>query len=397
MSRSIRDRAKQLLDDLGSLAGEQASAQAMRMSGWGADHARSDHAGQARMAVAAIHPKRMELELLERERCSPSTVRLRFARRDGRLPPFRPGQYISLAVLRDGVRTARPYSIASAPGDPLLEILVRDDPEGFVAPYLCHEVQPGWRTTSSGPAGRFFVEPLRDAERLVFVAGGSGITPFMSMLRHEQAQGWPRSITLIYGNRSPDDLPYGAELRSMARANPQLRLALVYSEAPAAKRVRRGFIDRGQILHAVAEPSEHSFFLCGPEPMLALVRAELAALGLPRRRVRSERFGPPGALTEQAGWPQGLSPGRGFQLTVEGGPTIPARAGEPLLVAMERAGLTPSHVCRTGGCGRCRVKLLAGEVFVPATVALRQSDREHGFVYACMAWPLGDCSVGGVP
>jgi ferredoxin-NADP reductase len=393
MSRSIRSRLRHFAEDLGQLAGEQARTQAMRLSDWGADHARTDWASQTRVAVAAIHPPFMELELQEVLQVSPSTRSLRFARRDGRLPPFRAGQHVSLAVQIDGVRTSRPYSISSPPDDALLELTLRDDSDGFVAPWL-YRRQPGWRTRASGPVGTFLHEPLRDSERLVFVAGGTGITPFVSMLRLAQAQGWPQPITLIYGNRSPDDVPFAAELRRMARKNPAFRVVFVYSDAPGARRVRHGFIDRALISAVVDDPGAHSFFLCGPEPMLVLVRAELEALGLPRRRVRSEDFGPPAAITAQAGWPADLSPTQAFELCCAEGERVPALAGEPLLVALERAGLAPRSTCRTGACGDCRVRLLKGRVLIPEGVSLRRSDREHGFVHACMAWPLEDCALG---
>ena len=393
MSRSIRSRVRHLVGDLGQLGGEQARAQAMRLSDWGADHARTDWAGQTRMAVAAIHPPFMELELQEVVQVSPSTRSLRFVRRDGRLPPFRAGQHVSLAVEIDGVCSSRPYSISSAPGDPLLELTLRDDPDGFVAPWL-YRREPGWRTRSSGPVGSFHHEPLRDSERLVFVAGGTGITPFVSMLREARAAGWPQPITLIYGNRGPGDVPFATELRRMARKNPAFRVVFVYSDAPGAKRVRHGFIDRALLADVVAELGAHSFFLCGPEPMLALVRAELEALGLPRRRVRSEDFGPPSAISAQPGWPADLSPAQAFTLETAAGQQVPAQAGEPLLVALERAGLAPRSTCRTGACGDCRVRLLSGRVFIPEGVALRQSDRVHGYVHACMAWPLEDCALG---
>ena len=395
MSRSPRQRAQHVLDDLGQLVAGQVRTHALRLTSWGADHARTDWAGQARSAVAAIHPPSMELKLVEVEQLSSTTRCLRFARRDGRVSPFRAGQHISLAVEVDGVRSSRPYSISSPPGAPLLEITLRDDLEGYVAPWL-YRAQPGWRTVSSGPTGSFFHEPLRDSDTLAFIAGGAGITPFMSMLRELQAQGWPRQVTLIYGNRSPDDVPFAAELRRMARKNPALRVVFVYSHAPDAKRVRKGFIDGAVIREVVPQLQAATLFLCGPEPMLKLARGALAELGVPRRRVRCEDFGPPSPITAQPGWPAGLSPEVVFEFTI-GAQRCPARAGEPLLVALERAGLAPASTCRTGACGDCRVRLVGGRVLVPEGVALRQSDREHGYVHACMAWPLEDCSIDRVP
>jgi ferredoxin len=98
-------------------------------------------------------------------------------------------------------------------------------------------------------------------------------------------------------------------------------------------------------------------------------------------------------VTREAGWPSDVSAGRVFQVTVRGGATFPAAAGEPLLNSLERNGFSvPSH-CRSGECGFCRMKILSGRVFPPDRTTVRESDRWVNYVHACLTYPLSDLEI----
>ena len=167
---------------------------ALRRPGQGFDHAIPQQT--TREIVEQLHPTRMRLQVTEIVEETPSTKTLRLERLDGPLPPFRPGQYVNVFADVDGVLTSRPYSISSAPRlgrgaerskadqeTRTLDLTIREKADGFVAPYLLNEVEVGDELESTGPAGSFYHEPLIDGEELVFLAGGSGITPFMSIIR----------------------------------------------------------------------------------------------------------------------------------------------------------------------------------------------------------------------
>jgi ferredoxin-NADP reductase len=163
--------------------------------------------------VSRLHPRRMRLRVTEIIQETPTTKTLRFERTDGPPPPFRPGQYVNLFVDVDGILTSRPYSISSPPptgeGSGTIDLTIRDKPGGFVAPYLLNQVQVGDELETTGPAGTFYHEPLIDGEDLVFLAGGSGITPFMSIIRDTLGKGEetsPLQIHLLYGSRVPEDV-----------------------------------------------------------------------------------------------------------------------------------------------------------------------------------------------
>jgi glycine betaine catabolism B len=365
--------------------------QALRRPGCGVDYTRDRHTVQN--IVSRLHPPRMRLQVSEIVAETPTSRTLRFRRLDGELPPFRPGQYVNLFVDVDGVPTSRPYSIASPPGQPFLEITVRDKPGGFVAPYLLHEIAVGDELESTGPAGHFYHEPLIDGDDLVFLAGGSGITPFMSIIR-DAIQGERRlRMHLIYGCRTPADVIYGDELALLAEANPNLVYTLVISEPPPDYEGLTGLLDAALIQSQVGDVEGKTFYLCGPNVMTDYCQTALRELGVPRHRIRRELYGPPADVTREPGWPAGLPADTLFAVQVEGHRTIRALAGEPLLNALERYELVVPSVCRSGECSACRIRLLSGRVYMPPHTGLREADRAHNYIHACASYPLTDLVI----
>ncbi len=372
---------------------------ALRRPGQGFDH--TEDRDTVQRIVSRIHPRRMRLRVIEILRETPTAKTFRLERTDGELPPFRPGQYINVFVDVDGVLTSRPYSIASPPLLPaekeraVLELTVRDKPGGFVAPYLLHEVQVGDEIETTGPTGGFYHEPLIDGDDLVFLAGGSGITPFRSIILDSIRRERRLVIHLLYGSRVPDDVIYGDELAELANDHASLCYTLVISEPPPAYEgdSRTGLLDAKLIRDEVGSAEGKTFYICGPNAMYDLVLAELEELGVPPHRIRRESYGPPADVTKAPGWPKGLPAGRVFNVQVAGKRTVRAPAGEPLLNSLERYGLLVPAVCRSGACSACRLRLVSGRVFMPSHTGLRESDRRHGYVHACVSYPLEDLRI----
>ncbi|MBM4371305.1 MAG: iron-sulfur cluster-binding domain-containing protein [Deltaproteobacteria bacterium] len=339
-----------------------------------------------------LHPDRMRLRVERILVESPSAMTLRTVRTDGPLPVFRAGQYVNLFVELQGVRTARPFSISSAPGSPWLDLTVREVQGGFVSPWLCREVPPGTEIESTGPQGSFHYEPLVDGDRLVFLAGGSGITPFMSMLRHCARTRWPFRVHLVYGSRDPRDVIFGRELAALSRAHPEFTWDLVVSEPPPRWRGRAGLLDAATLLATVGREGLDAsrVFVCGPPRMLETVRAALRDLGIPAHRQKWELFGTPDDITRSDLWPRRLGRDAEVEVTVEGHGSFRARASEPLLNSLERHGFALPSLCRSGECSLCRTRLKKGRVIVPAGVLLRQSDVWSGHIHPCASYPIED-------
>jgi ferredoxin-NADP reductase len=376
---------------------------ALRQPGQGFDYTQDKDTVQR--VVSRLHPRRMRLRVTEIIQETPTTKTFRCERTDGPPPPF--------------------YSISSPPqaggtegGRDTLELTVRDKPGGFVAPYLFNEVQVGDELETTGPAGNFYHEPLIDGEDLVFLAGGSGITPFMSIIRDALTRPsppyeggrrcppfnglrTPLKIYLLYGSRVPDDGIYGEELAELAANHPNFSYSLVISEPPPGYDGLIGFLDANLIREQVGDPSTGSgqalagktFYVCGPNVMVDFCLAALEELGVPPYKIRRELYGPPADVAQEPGWPEGLSADTIFDVEVVGQKTIRASAGEPLMNTLERYGFVVPAVCRSGECSACRVRLLSGRVFMPAHTGLRESDQQHGYIHACVSYPLEDLRI----
>ena len=346
-----------------------------------------------REVMTALHPGRITLKIEGIIDETKSARTLRLAPVGGGLPPFKPGQFINLFVNVRGIATSRPYSISSPPGKPYYEITVRRKSGGFVSHYLLDKVKEGDVLSASEPSGSFFHNPLIDTEVLVFLAGGSGITPFISFLRHGAEKRSPFDVHLVYGSRDPDDVLFCDELRELAAKNRNFRMDLVISEPPAGWMGLTGFLD-AKLISSLAGPAEgKTFFVAGPPEMHRLVDQTLKTLGVPRWRIRKEFYGPPDDVSREEGWP-GISPGEAFEVAEEKtGRAFRARAGEPLIVSLERAGIVLPAVCRAGQCSACRTRLIAGNVFVPANVLRRWADERAGYIHPCMSYPLSGLRI----
>ena len=199
----------------------------------------------------------------------------------------------------DGYQAQRSYSIASAPADARLELLVDQIPGGEVSPYLTEEVRTGDAFEIRGPIGGYFVWTASNGGPLLLVAGGSGIAPLASMLASRAATAVGLPTCVLYSVRSAQDLAFRQELDSWAKQDPALVVGLTLTrQAPPDWPGYRGRIS-AEMLRAVAFPPSQSplAYVCGPTAMVEVTAAALVMLGYPSARVRTERFGPSGDNT----------------------------------------------------------------------------------------------------
>jgi len=344
--------------------------------------------------ISLLHPNRITLRLSEIIDETPAVRTLRFVSPDGYLPPFLAGQYIALFLDVGGVRTSRPYSISSPPNQTgYYDITVRRVEGGRVSNYLLDEVGRGDIMETSGPSGHFYFNPVFHDRTLVCVAGGSGITPFMSMIRETVECGLSRTFYLLYGNQTLDEAIFHDELTRISERFENIRYVPVIEGPPHGYHGAIGLITGGLIREIVGDPGRKTYYLCGPRGMYDFCVPELQRLGIPPRKIRKEAYGPPANIWEDPGWPEEVRPDDEFRVSVAGADPIRARAGAPLLTALEGAGLRVPSLCRSGECSMCRVKIVSGKVFQPAGVPVRKSDRQFGYVHACVSYPLEDLEI----
>ncbi len=348
--------------------------------------------GAVRRKVAQYHPPILHLTVSEIEPVSPIAKRIRLVSGDGYLPPFEAGQYINVFCEIDGVRTSRPYSLSSsAKQRAYYEITVAAVEQGFVSGHLLEHLKPGDRLEANGPVGVFRYQPVFHSKKSVFFGGGSGITPFVSMIRTALESGEDRDITLLYGSRTEELAMYHRELSAFADKHPNFHYTLVLSDEEK-EGMEHGFIDAGRIRAHVPDLMDCTYYMCGPAVMMDFCRQALEELQIPGRAVRREVFGTRRDIWNEPGWPEGMTGEERFQIKV-GEKTIEAKSGESVLTALERGGLRVNVCCRSGECSLCRVQLVSGKVFTAQGALLRYADELFGYIHSCKAYPISDLEL----
>lgn len=281
---------------------------------------------------------------------------------------FRAGQHINLTVEIDGRRRTRPYSPASAEGAPYIELTIGRHDDGLVSNYLYEHARPGLIVGLDSVGGDFTLPDVRP-RRTLFVSGGSGITPVMSMLRTMRAEGSDREIAFIHYARSTEEACYRDELDAM----PGVRVLHGFTRSTAGSDLAGRF---GAEHLTAALPEPDAVFVCGPPALVEAVREHCA-------NVSSESFVPP-----VFDLPAEASGGR-VSFTDSGAELVDD--GRPLLEQAEAAGLTPESGCRMGICHSCTRRKTRGAVKNLITGAVSSAEQED--VQICVSVPVGDVDI----
>jgi len=347
--------------------------------------------------ILPLHVERLPVVVADKILQTADTITLRLQAREGALPTFTAGQYISLLVTIDGVETSRPYTIASPPTQPdRLDLTVKKLEQGFVSSFLHERLQPGDELQVSGPSGEFRYNPLRDSDRLVFIAAGSGITPFVSMLTDFAQRGEAPAVTLFYGSRSEPTIIYREQIAELERVCDWLTVVHALSQPGSGWQGERGRVDI-ELLDRHLGPDDlagRTFFVCGPAALYRAMLVGLGERGVSRRHIRVESFGPGEDITRDREWPTSLDAETRFTVRMTGsGKTFEVRAGEPLLNAMEREGLSPPVLCRADECKSCRVRLTDGQVFNPGEDYPKGAPSRGDFVHPCTGYAMSDITL----
>jgi ferredoxin-NADP reductase len=309
---------------------------------------------------------------------------------------FRAGQYLSVKLNVEGTHITRPYSIASSPKesqDGFYKLTIKR--AAFATDYLWEHWKVGEKIETSGPEGQFYYTRLRDMPHIVAIAGGSGITPFLSMMSDFEDKGWPVYFTLFYGCNCVGDIVCRTQIDKLEK-NSKGKLKIVYiiaKEEPEGN-MEKGFITSELIKKYVA-PELCSFFICGPQAMYTFINKELGQFSLPIKQLRYEVFGEAKNVATMEGYPQNVPDSFTIEAVYRGETKkIPALSRESVLVALERAGFAPPSKCRSGQCGFCRTRLISGDVFVPVSSDDRRAaDKKFGIIHACSSYPLSDLTI----
>ena len=281
---------------------------------------------------------------------------------------YRPGQYLTVLVPQNGGNVARCYSLSSSPHtgeDP--KITVKRVRDGHASNWICDHVRAGETLDFLPPAGEFSPASLDDD--LLLLAGGSGITPVMGIIKSVLARGRGR-LALVYANRDRRSVIFRDELAALAERHGD-RLSVTHwldSE--------RGAPDEASLAEMITDWTAREAYVCGPEPFVAVSRKALQQAGVPEDQVRIERFD----VDQVAGIDATL------EVEIDGQThRLPWPAGQRMLDVVIGAGLNPPFSCRQGHCGSCALRLLSGEVELVNNEVLEQEDFDEGYTLACQA------------
>jgi ferredoxin-NADP reductase len=323
---------------------------------------------------------------------------------------FEPGQFVTLQLEIDGQPISRCYTISSPPTRPhLIAITVKRVIGGPVSNWLHDNVTPGKKITVLAPLGQFIL-PGPPAPKYLFLSGGSGITPVMSMTRTLFDLGTDTDVLFVHAARTPADIIFRRELDAIAAVAPNIRIVhICESDYPSERWTGlRGRLSAAA-LHAIApDLHERVIYNCGPPAYMAAVRRLLDEPGYDMAKYHEESFSFESLpVSEQiAADPRHLADADDDQSTaaesgvatfnvefVRSGRTITCSAVENVLDAAVAAGLRLSSSCTQGMCGTCKTVKLEGEVDMQHNGGIRPKEIAQGKVLICCSKPLSDLRI----
>ena len=318
---------------------------------------------------------------------------------DGGGLSFVPGQYLTFRKKFGGTEIRRNYSICTGRGEGRIQIGIKRVEGGAFSTWANTALKPGGVLEAMRPRGSFHTEISPERRRTILgFAGGSGITPVLSILKSVLAEEPMSRFTLVYANRAPDTIMFREELADLKdQYLDRLNLVHILDFGTSDSGLFSGVIDRDKcdVLFRdwVDVRSVDMAFICGPQPMMLTVSECLQRHGMAHDRIRMELFrsDQPGRLK------RGHVPrqSRLADGTIEASVTVDGTLrkirmakGQTLLAAARENALEVPYACQAGICSTCRCRILDGKVEMIANHALGQSEIDSGYVLACQSLPV---------
>lgn len=347
---------------------------------------------------------------------TPTVRTFRLASAEGGHLPFvhQPGQYLSLQVTIDDRKVNRCYTIASSPTTKTsCELSMKRDDSGIVSRHLHQQLQVGDRLRITAPAGKFIFTGT-EADGVVLIAGGVGITPLMSITRYLTAQKWAGEVDLFFAAKNQQEIIFRSELDLLQKQLPNLHVHVTLTQAELDENWsgHRGRITGEWLMDSVADLNNRLIYLCGPDNMMTATRELLMEIGVDPSRIRTEAFVSSRSPVREAisaigsanvrdvddkmkmqtnsysnnGYNTSDDPDQTatvlFQVSGKSAVLLPETT---LLEASEEVGVDLPYECRAGVCGQCKVRLLSGSVTMESEDALTPAEKASGLVLACQS------------
>jgi 3-ketosteroid 9alpha-monooxygenase subunit B len=295
---------------------------------------------------------------------------------------YRPGQFLTFRCHVDGTPHLRCYSMSSAPTvDDQLQVTVKRMVDGVVSNWMLDSLVPGAVVEATFPAGVF--GRRTHAGDVMAFAGGSGITPILSILKSLLHDTTHRA-RLFYANRDAGSVIFGSTLRTLSEQSDG-RLEVVHHLD-----TEDGFVDEKEVVAFAGDGVDAGCYVCGPAPFMAVVESALVGGGADTEAIHIERFTPadpplpvPAVLPRE----DGRVPS---EVTIELDRRLAVaehRGGTTILQTARQLGMSPPFSCEAGNCATCMARLLEGDVRMMANNALTDDEVRDGWILTCQAVP----------
>ena len=324
-----------------------------------------------------------------------------------------PGQFATLVLNINGQKVLRSYTISSTPTRPyVLEITVKRVPGGLVSNWLADNLKVGDEIQIAGPKGKFCLVPGQIPRKVLFLSGGSGVTPLMSMTRWLCDVSANVNVKFFNSIRSPKDFIFQKELEHLTAQYRMFEPIICTSSREFDENWQglEGRISREIIQQIAPDLHERHIFMCGPEGFMEAVKNMLKELNFNIANLHLESFGGVRTAKANKSTPPSQLIHRGSPIA----PTPPAKKAseetftvtfarsalqikgeseKPLLDLAEENDIDLDYGCRSGSCGDCRVRLLEGTVDQETDEGLGDEEREAGYILTCVSTPTSDCKL----
>lgn len=335
--------------------------------------------------MGGVTYRRLTVKAVHQETADAHSFTLRPERGEEALFTYRPGQFLTFRIPHNGGEIRRSYSLSSAPQfDPDMKICVKRVADGRGSNWLIDNLIAGSRIEASVPAGRFL---LRSGNApLLLIAGGSGITPCISLIKHALADTDKR-VKLVYANQSTDSIIYREALEFLAERYRDRFVCEHWLDDLS------GLMTQSDIMVAIREWQEADHYICGPDSLMDMAEQTIGEELGPDSVILTERFVSPDDVdaasnVEASQLVSTPCPIQSFSLHLDGKAyDVPISGTQTLLQAAEAAGVDVPKSCTEGHCGTCMAHLREGQVTMASTRALSKRNIDRGLVLACQARP----------
>ena len=313
---------------------------------------------------------------------------------------FRAGQHLTLRATIDGEEVRRNYSLCTAPADADWMVTVKRIGGGLFSNWVGDTLKPGDTVEVMVPHGSFTTDfDVANKRHLVAIAGGSGITPVMSLIKTLLREEPGSRFTLLYGNRDSSSVIFLEALAGLK--DKHLGRLEIYHFLDAEEQdiaLFNGMLSRERLEDAIPAlvpdaAAVDGWFICGPGPMMDAAEGALLDRNIPRERIHIERFTadrPPEAVAHEIAQLQSEAEGVSVAVTLDGRTRrVPFTAGN-ILDSARAAGMPAPFACKAGVCATCRARVTKGKVEMAARYGLTDDEVAEGYVLTCQSVPLGD-------